>query len=103
MKKLLILGLIFTFVGISASAQQNRNGLMRRYRMEQGFNRRPIARSERLRMMRHRLHYRMQQRRLHRYAFIRPRGQRRLVVRNHFNRGRMFLYRRPFYKGRRVI
>ncbi|MGH2565890.1 MAG: hypothetical protein ACRDE5_15340, partial [Ginsengibacter sp.] len=77
MKKIFILSLVFSFIAVAASAQENRGEFNRRYRTEQGFNRRPTDRSQRFRMEgRNRFRQGMAQRRLHRYAFDRRRGER---------------------------
>lgn len=111
MKKIFILSLIFIAATSVASAQENRRGEFNRNpRIERGFNRAPLARTERFRMEGNRFRRQMAERRLHRYAFMRQRGrigERRLVARNRFtNRGgRMMLrgMRGHYYNGRRVI
>lgn len=103
MKKLFIVTLVLGLVSVSASAQRNPQDRLLRFRTEQNFRKGTVVPQQRLRMERNRLRFRMDQQRFRRNHFARPRVRGQIMMKNRMNRGRMFMQRQHFYKGRRVI
>lgn len=103
MKKLFIATLVLGLISVSATAQRAPQDRLLRFRTEQGFHRGMMAPQQRLRMERNRLRFRMEQQRFRRNHFVRPRVRGRMMMGNRMNRGRMFMQRQRFYKGRQVI
>ena len=103
MKKLFILTLVLGLISVSATAQRTPQDRLLRFRTEQNFRRGMVAPQQRLRMEKNRFHFRMEQQRFRRHNMMRPGIRNRVMMRNRMNRGRMFMQRQHFYKGRRVI
>lgn len=104
MKKLFLATMLFGLLSFTATAQRTPQDRLLRFRTEQRFHREMFApQMQKLRMDRNRLRFRMEQQRFRRHQFLRPRVQRRAILKHRMYGERMFLKRQHFFKGRRVI
>ena len=99
MKKIFVLGAIFTLLAGAASAQ-DRGDRVERQRIENGFNRGQLTRPEKFRLQRDEYRYKSEKRRAFRDGRLTPRERRRLNRMRRHERRETFRLR---HNGRRRL
>lgn len=77
MKKLFVLGVVFTLLAVSASAQTSRDRIAR-HRIERGFDHGQLTRHEKFRLQKNEFRYKSERRRALRDGKVTPMERRRL-------------------------
>lgn len=97
MKKLLVLGVVFTLFVASATAQRPVDRI-RKERIERSFDRGQLTRGEKFRLHKNRVHHKVERRRALRDGRVTPMEKRRLMKSKRHDRREMF---RLKHNGRR--
>jgi len=100
MKKIIILTLFITSLGLTVSAQRGQNGKFDRGRITLGLNNGGLTRMEKSRLQQDAFRYRLAQRHARRDGFISPRERRRLRKMKARERRESFYFR---HNGRRRV